>query len=134
MFEHRTTRARGWVAALAVMTIAAGGIAAPVAAQDETPSCGTEPVELLAYLETGFPFANALVEEFQKQFPNVTVNVREDQFSNLIAQTPLLLTSDNPPDLIRLPTMVGLVKDGLLLNLVKKHRYSPLRWVAIEGF
>ena len=76
-----------------------------------------DPVELLAYLETGFPFANALVDEFQKQFPNVTVNVREDQFSNLIAQTPLLLTSDSPPDLIRLPTMVGLVKDGLLLNL-----------------
>jgi raffinose/stachyose/melibiose transport system substrate-binding protein len=117
MFEHRTTRARGWVSALAVMTIAAGGIAAPVAAQEEAPSCGTEPVELLAYLETGFPFASALVDEFQKQFPNVTVNVREDQFSNLIAQTPLLLTSDNPPDLIRLPTMVGLVKDGLLLNL-----------------
>jgi raffinose/stachyose/melibiose transport system substrate-binding protein len=117
MFEHTATRARRWVTAVAVMAIAAGAGAVPVAAQDEAPSCGTEPVELLAYLETGFPFANALVEEFQNQFPNVTVNVREDQFSNLIAQTPLLLTSDNPPDLIRLPTMVGLVKDGLLLDL-----------------
>ncbi len=118
MFEHRGRRARAWVMALAVMTIAAGVItAAPAVAQDEGPSCGTEPVELLAYLETGFPFAKALTEEFSKQFPNVTWNIREDQFSNLIAQTPRLLTSDNPPDLIRLPTMVGLVKDGLLLNL-----------------
>jgi raffinose/stachyose/melibiose transport system substrate-binding protein len=100
------------------MAIATGAGVAPAAAQEEgTPSCGTEPVEMLAYLETGFPFANALVEEFQNQFPNVTIEVREDQFSNLIAQTPLLLTSDNPPDLIRLPTMVGLVKDGLLLDL-----------------
>jgi raffinose/stachyose/melibiose transport system substrate-binding protein len=118
MFEHRGRRARAWVMALAVTTIAAGVItAAPAAAQDEGPSCGTEPVELLAYLETGFPFARALTEEFSKQFPNVTWNIREDQFSNLIAQTPRLLSSDNPPDLIRLPTMVGLVKDGLLLNL-----------------
>ncbi len=118
MFEHRGRRARAWVMALAVTTIAAGVItAAPAVAQDEGPSCGTESVELLAYLETGFPFAKALTEEFSKQFPNVTWNIREDQFSNLIAQTPRLLTSDNPPDLIRLPTMVGLVKDGLLLNL-----------------
>jgi raffinose/stachyose/melibiose transport system substrate-binding protein len=117
MFEHRSTRARGWVTVVAITMIAAGLTAAPVTAQEEAPDCGTEPVELLAYLETGFPFAKALLDEFQVQFPNVTVNVREDQFSNLIAQTPLLLTSDNPPDLIRLPTMVGLVRDGLLLNL-----------------
>ena len=31
--------------------------------------------------------------------------------------TPRLLSGDNPPDLIRLPSMVALVKDGLLLNL-----------------
>jgi raffinose/stachyose/melibiose transport system substrate-binding protein len=94
----------------------------PVAAQETSPAlpspnCGTEPVELLAYFETGFPIAQALADEFTKQFPNVTWEVREDQFSNLISQTPRLLTSDNPPDLIRLPTMVTLVKDGLLLNL-----------------
>ena len=88
-----------------------------VAAQDEAPSCGTEPVELLAYFETGFPFQQALADEFTKQFPNVTWNIREDQFANLMPQTPRLLASDNPPDLIRLPTMVDLVQDGLLLNL-----------------
>jgi raffinose/stachyose/melibiose transport system substrate-binding protein len=31
--------------------------------------------------------------------------------------TPRLLSGDNPPDLIRLPSMVTLVKDGLLKNL-----------------
>ena len=31
--------------------------------------------------------------------------------------TPRGLSGDNPPDLIRLPSMVSLVKDGLLKNL-----------------
>ncbi len=40
-----------------------------------------------------------------------------EQFANLIATTPLLLASDNPPDLIRLPTMTSFAQDGLLKNL-----------------
>ncbi len=60
------------------------------------PSCGTEPVELLAYFETGFPFAKALADEFTKQFPNVTWNIREDQFANLMPQTPRLLVERQP--------------------------------------
>jgi raffinose/stachyose/melibiose transport system substrate-binding protein len=82
-----------------------------------SPNCGTEPVTLLAWFETGFALPGALAEEFTKQFPNVTWDIREDQFTNLMEQTPRLLASDTPPDLIRLPTMVDLVKDGLLLNL-----------------
>jgi raffinose/stachyose/melibiose transport system substrate-binding protein len=126
VLEHRIRGTRGWPAVLAAAALALI-MAVPVTAQDASPaasggaaaapSCGTDPVELLAYFETGFPFQKALAAEFTKQFPNVTWNIREDQFSNLIAQTPRLLASDNPPDLIRLPTMVGLVKDGLLLDL-----------------
>jgi raffinose/stachyose/melibiose transport system substrate-binding protein len=117
MFEHTATRARKWVTAFAVIAIAAGAGAAPVAAQDETPSCGTDPVELLAYFETGFALPGELAKEFTNQYPNVTWNIREDQFTNLMEQTPRLLAGDNPPDLVRLPTMVSLVKDGLLKNL-----------------
>jgi raffinose/stachyose/melibiose transport system substrate-binding protein len=117
MSKDRATSTRSRVAALAVTALVAATVPAAVAAQDEEVSCGTEPVELLAYFETGFPFQTALADEFSAQYPNVTWNIREDQFSNLIAQTPRLLTSDNPPDLIRLPTMVDLVRDGLLLNL-----------------
>ncbi len=117
MFEHRGRRARAWVSALAVTAIVATAAPLSVAAQGEAPSCGTEPVELLVYFESGFPFQQALAEEFTKQFPNVTWNIREDQFANLMTQTPRLLAGDNPPDLIRLPTMVDLVRDGLLLNL-----------------
>jgi raffinose/stachyose/melibiose transport system substrate-binding protein len=82
-----------------------------------TPSCGTEPVVLNAYFETGFDLPFKLAEEFTKQYPNVTWDIKQDQFTNLINETPRLLAGDNPPDLIRLPTMVSFAKQGLLMNL-----------------
>ena len=81
------------------------------------PSCGTAPVVLNGYFETGFDLPFKLSAEFTKQFPNVTWNISQDQFANLMSSTPRLLAGDNPPDLIRLPTMVSLVKDNLLKNL-----------------
>jgi raffinose/stachyose/melibiose transport system substrate-binding protein len=81
------------------------------------PSCGTGPVQLNAYFETGFDLPFKLSDEFTKQFPNVTWKISQDQFTNLMSATPRLLSGDNPPDLIRLPSMVTLVKDGLLKNL-----------------
>jgi raffinose/stachyose/melibiose transport system substrate-binding protein len=74
-------------------------------------------VVLNAYFETGFDLPFKLSEEFTKQFPNVTWDIKQDQFTNLMTSTPRLLSGDNPPDLIRLPSMVSLVKDGLLKNL-----------------
>lgn len=97
--------------------------AAPVVAPTEAPakpalpSCGTEPVVLNAYFETGFDIPFKLAEEFTKQYPNVTWDIKQDQFANLITTTPLLLSGDNAPDLLRLPTMVTFAKDGLLMNL-----------------
>jgi raffinose/stachyose/melibiose transport system substrate-binding protein len=81
------------------------------------PNCGTEPIVLNAYFETGFPVPKQLAEEFSRQFPNVQWDIKEDQFTNLINATPRLLSGDNPPDLIRLPTMVSFAKEGLLMNL-----------------
>lgn len=95
--------------------------ATPAASPSETtaatPTCGTEPVTLNAYFETGFELPFKLSEEFTKQHPTVTWDIKQDQFTNLLTSTPRLLSGDNPPDLIRLPTMVSLVKDGLLKNL-----------------
>jgi len=119
MFESGVGRARAKITALTLTAAMAAVMPGAVVAQDETtaPRCGTDPVELLAYFETGFALPGALADEFNKQYPNVTWNIREDQFTNLMEQTPRLLAGDNPPDLVRLPTMVSLVKDGLLLNL-----------------
>jgi raffinose/stachyose/melibiose transport system substrate-binding protein len=82
-----------------------------------TPPFGKEPVVLNAYFETGFDIPFKLAEEFTKQYPNVTWDIKQDQFTNLINSTPRLLAGDNPPDLIRLPTMVSFSKQGLLKNL-----------------
>ncbi|RPJ24446.1 MAG: extracellular solute-binding protein [Chloroflexi bacterium] len=81
------------------------------------PSCGTDPVVLNAYFETGFDIPFKLADEFTKQYPNVTWDIKQDQFTNLINATPRLLSGDNPPDLLRLPTMVSFAKQGLLMNL-----------------
>ena len=81
------------------------------------PDCGTDPVVMNAYFETGFDLPFKLSEEFTKQFPNVTWDIKQDQFTNLMTATPRLLSGNDPPDLIRLPSMVSLVKDGLLKNL-----------------
>jgi raffinose/stachyose/melibiose transport system substrate-binding protein len=125
--------ARLGVAALTIILVAAcatpGAVAtpSPTASQASTapsasiaaagPTCGTAPVELNAYFETGFDVPFKLSDEFTKQYPNVTWKISQDQFTNLMSSTPRLLSGDNPPDLIRLPSMVSLVKDGLLKNL-----------------
>jgi raffinose/stachyose/melibiose transport system substrate-binding protein len=92
---------------------------APVATDEPAMglTCGTDPVVLKASFETGFDIPFKLAEEFTKQYPNVTWDISQDQFANLITTTPLVLASDNPPDLLRLPTMVSFAKDGLLMNL-----------------
>ncbi len=102
------------VPATAVPATAVPATEVPAAAG---PNCGTDPVVLKATFETGFPVPQQLADEFTKQYPNVTWNISSDQFANLITTTPLLLASDNPPDLLRLPTMVSFAKDGLLMDL-----------------
>ncbi len=121
-----TKRMRGW--AVLATTVTAGlaltacappgadtsGTQAPTGAV--TLSCGTDPVTLSAYVETGFPLFNDLTAEFTKQFPNVTFNTREDQFAVITQNAPRVLV-DSPPDIMRLPTIVDLVNDKLLYNL-----------------
>jgi raffinose/stachyose/melibiose transport system substrate-binding protein len=81
-----------------------------------TPSCGDDPVTMHGYFETGFPMPKALTDEFTKQHPNVTWEIREDQFAVITQNAPRVL-ADDPPDLMRLPQVSELVKDGLLKNL-----------------
>ncbi|MFF5215873.1 ABC transporter substrate-binding protein [Micromonospora sp. NPDC000442] len=125
-FSTRFTRRRlALLVPLLGVSIAITGCSAP--GSEETPAgdsdapvsieLGSDPITLEMYAETGFPLAKALADEFTKQHPNVTFNVREDQFTVITENAPRVLASDNAPDVIRLPTMVDLVKDGLLKNL-----------------
>jgi raffinose/stachyose/melibiose transport system substrate-binding protein len=104
-------------ASAAAPSESAGAAPSGSAAAAAGPNCGTDPVKLNAYFETGFDLPFKLSDEFTKQFPNVTWDIKQDQFTNLMSSTPRLLSGDTPPDLIRLPSMVTLVKDGLLKNL-----------------
>ncbi|MEU8363217.1 hypothetical protein AB0C27_45105 [Nonomuraea sp. NPDC048882] len=106
---------------LAAACAAPGGdVAQPTAtgtsAQSAAPTCGTAPVTMSGYFETGFPLPKALTTEFSKQHPNVTWDIREDQFAVITQNAPRVL-ADNPPDLMRLPQVSELVKDNLLKNL-----------------
>ncbi|MGV9212903.1 ABC transporter substrate-binding protein [Micromonospora sp. RB23] len=113
------------LAPLLVLGLAATACSAPGADRSSTAGpdaavktdLGTEPVTLEMYAETGFPLAKALADEFSKQHPNVTFTIREDQFTVIVENAPRVMASDNAPDIIRLPTMVDLVKDDLLKNL-----------------
>lgn len=93
-----------------------GATAQPTALTAADVTCGTEPVTLKAYIETGFEVPKALMDEFTAQHPNVTFDIREDQFAVITQNAPRVLV-DDPPDLMRLPQVSELVKDGLLLNL-----------------
>lgn len=77
----------------------------------------SEDVTLTIADETGFPVTDKLAEEFTKQHPNVTFEITRDTFQNLTANAPKLLAGENPPDLIRLPTIGDTAGDGLLANL-----------------
>jgi raffinose/stachyose/melibiose transport system substrate-binding protein len=77
----------------------------------------SEDVTITIADETGFPVTEVLAEEFTKQHPNVKFEITRDTFQNLTANAPKLLAGDNPPDLIRLPTIGDTARDGLLANL-----------------
>jgi len=93
-----------------------GGAEPSVAAGGSAPTCGSDDVVLSSYIETGFPLFKALADEFTAQHPNVTFDIREDQFAVLTQNAPRVMV-DDPPDLMRLPQVSELAADGLLLDL-----------------
>jgi raffinose/stachyose/melibiose transport system substrate-binding protein len=80
-------------------------------------ACGTKPVTMNAYIETGFQVPISLMNEFHRQFPSVKWKIRQDAFAVITQNAPLVLSGPNPPDIMRLPQVSGLVKDHLLKNL-----------------
>jgi raffinose/stachyose/melibiose transport system substrate-binding protein len=118
---RRCTAAAGLVAAAVLITVPAGAQAALTEAASGPASfatnCGTAPVTLNGYFETGFPDIVDLTQLFTKQYPNVHWKIREDAFAVITQDAPLVLSGPNPPDLMRMPQITGLVKDHVLKNL-----------------
>lgn len=130
MSQSQTFRTRALAASgIAVMTAFALAACAPPGGDSSAPAestgpvfdggeptCGADDVVLDMYAETGFPLPSVLAEEFTKQYPNVTFDIREDQFAVITQNAPRVLR-DSPPDLMRLPQMSALAEGGLLLDL-----------------
>ena len=55
-------------------------------------ACGTEPVTLEGYFETGFPDIIDLTNEFTRQHPTAKWHVRQDQFAVITQNAPLTLS------------------------------------------
>jgi raffinose/stachyose/melibiose transport system substrate-binding protein len=113
----RTALAASVAAACAAAAIGAATAARPAATPTEAQACGTKPVTMEAYFETGFPDPIDLTQEFTRQFPKVKWHIRQDQFATITQNAPLTLSGPNPPDLMRLPQVSGLIHDHLLKNL-----------------
>ena len=125
----------GLLAATMLVTSPTGAQAAPVGRVAAAASFATrlrhQARHLVGYFETGFPDAIDLAHLFTKQYPNVTWNIRQDAFAVITQDAPLVLNGPNPPDLMRLPTWSGLVKDHLLKNL--DGYYSTFGWDKFPG-
>lgn len=107
---------------------ASGAARASAAGPTLKQACGTKPVTMNAYVETGFPVPIDLMNLFHRQFPSVTWKIRQDAFAVITQNAPLVLSGPNPPDLMRLPQVSGLVKDHLLKNL--DGYFKAYRWSA----
>jgi len=59
----------------------------------------------------------ALADAFMEENPQVTIDLTLDDCTQLPANAPRLMASDDPPDLIRLSTLGTAVQDGQLTNL-----------------
>ncbi len=127
----RSSALAGIMAAAMVVTTTTGAaltgaslIGTSVASAAQVPNdasfaanCGTKPVTMQGYFETGFPDIVDLTQLFTKQHPNVTWKIKEDAFAVITQDAPLVLSGPNPPDLMRMPQITGLVKDHVLKNL-----------------
>jgi raffinose/stachyose/melibiose transport system substrate-binding protein len=129
LVRHPLLAAAVGTVAVVAAAVVAGAVRPASAAESKAaakPTCGTAPVTMEAYIETGFPLPVELTKEFTRQFPNVKWHVRQDQFAVITQNAPLVLSGPNPPDIMRLPQVSGLVKDHLLKNL--DGYFKAFRW------
>lgn len=115
-------------AAAALTTTALVACSAPGSSGSETSSAaapgavstsiGSEPVTLKLYDGQGLKkIDDALIAAFTAKFPNVTITPTYDPDDVTTQNQPRLLASETPPDLARVISVTGGVKDGLLTNL-----------------
>lgn len=112
------------VALAAISPLAAcAGPGATEAGEDVKPSAisTTLPkgkVVVKVYVDTVFvdPL-KPITDAFTKEFPNVTFDVKADDFTNLMQNGQKVISSPDAPDLMRYPTVAAAAKNGILQSL-----------------
>lgn len=123
----RTGRRLANVSVLTLAAITALAACAPpgTSPEDDAISSGdistelpTEDVVMDVYVDTVFvdPL-KPLTDEFTKQHPNITFNVKADEFTNLMQNAQKVISSPDAPDLVRYPTVASAAKNGILASL-----------------
>lgn len=94
---------------------AADGNSKPAAISTELPK---GKVTVKVYVDTVFvdPL-KPITDAFTKQFPNVTFDVKADDFTNLMQNGQKVISSPDAPDLMRYPTVAAAAKNGILKSL-----------------
>lgn len=92
-----------------------GDATSPAEINTELP---TEDVVMNIYIDTWFVDAvKSLTDEFTKQHPNVTFDVKADEFTNVMQNGQKVISSSDAPDLVRYPTVAAAAKNGILASL-----------------
>ena len=120
----------GLLAAVGVLAVclAASGVAAATGSVDADVCAGLRngSDHAAGLLRVRLPGHHRSDDAFTKQYPTAKWSVREDPFATITQDAPLTLRGPNPPDLMRLPTIGGLVKDHVLKNL--DTYYNEYHW------
>ena len=107
---------------VAVLTGCSGpGGAAPESTDDSatvSSELTKDDVVVSMLLESGgAPAVKALAAEFTAQHPNVTFDIKEDNFQNLAGNAAKIIASPDAPDLVRYPNVAEQAKNGTVTNL-----------------
>ena len=108
---------------LAAITAAAlAGCAPGSASNGSSPTgassnLGTKKVTLTVQTDTPDEPLVAVVNAFEKKFPNIKVKVSAGGYQDVVAQEPLQLASNHSPDIVIVNSVGNLAKDNLLLPL-----------------
>lgn len=63
------------------------------------------------------PLYEALAEQFEAEHPAADVTIDSEDYSTLITNAPRILSTSNPPDIIKLASFGNLVKDEMIISL-----------------
>jgi raffinose/stachyose/melibiose transport system substrate-binding protein len=119
------SRARVWPLAVCVLGVVVAACSPPSGqgtVDAESPQAtksvavASGPLRLLVSTPD-VPLYEKLADEFEAENPKAQVTIESEDFGTLITNAPRILSTSNPPDIIKLASFGNLVKDRMILDL-----------------